>query len=246
MRTAARQSESKFLRHSAALCDRTLLHPHTYLYIHTHTAVYSSERHPARIECFQGKSDFSTSPQHAARHRCSPDQTPIRTIPAPTDNFTLSSTKGSSNEHRTSDFLLQTRPSVLRNDTKHCYSVTENQSKARWLANPQPTECCTPRQHTSRQRTSGTPTSSEQCSELWKSNVPAPKYKYSRRTSATAYRRYVSGLHATVIVNEIEYSSTLATTDWHPGWGSYNDAREAVAGEVLRVLGAIPDDEYDE
>ncbi|KAK6346838.1 hypothetical protein TWF696_006945 [Orbilia brochopaga] len=76
------------------------------------------------------------------------------------------------------------------------------------------------------------------------SNVPAPKYKYSRRASV-GYR-YVSGLHATVIVNEIEYSSPLASTDWHPGWGSYNDAREAVAGEVLRVLGAIPDDEYDE
>ncbi|KAF3918605.1 hypothetical protein AA313_de0202866 [Arthrobotrys entomopaga] len=76
-------------------------------------------------------------------------------------------------------------------------------------------------------------------------NIPRPKYKYSRRASVG--HGYVTGLHATVIVNEIEYSSPLASTDWHPGWGSYNDAREAVAGEVLRALGVIPDDsEYDE
>ncbi|EWC43499.1 hypothetical protein DRE_07499 [Drechslerella stenobrocha 248] len=76
-------------------------------------------------------------------------------------------------------------------------------------------------------------------------NIPTPKYKYIRRASSGPYR-YLSGLHATVIVNEIEYSSSLASTDWHSGWGSYNDAREAVAGEVMRVLGAISDEpEYE-
>lgn len=76
-------------------------------------------------------------------------------------------------------------------------------------------------------------------------NIPRPKYKYSRRASVSY--GYVTGLHAIVTVNEIEYSSPLASTDWHPGWGSYNDAREAVAGEVLRVLGVIPDEsEYDD
>jgi len=75
-------------------------------------------------------------------------------------------------------------------------------------------------------------------------NIPSPKYKYIRRASV-GYG-HVSGLHATVIVNEVEYSSPLTNTDWHPGWGSSNDAREAVAGEVLRVLGVIQDEsEYD-
>ncbi|KAF3308653.1 hypothetical protein TWF173_000837 [Orbilia oligospora] len=76
-------------------------------------------------------------------------------------------------------------------------------------------------------------------------NIPSPKYRYSKRASV-GYG-YITGLHATVLVNEIEYSSPLASTDWHPGWGSYNDAREAVAGEVLRALGVIPDEsEYDD
>jgi len=69
--------------------------------------------------------------------------------------------------------------------------------------------------------------------------IPAPKYKYRRRSIAQGY---VTGLHATVLVNEVEYSSPLASTDWHPGWGSYNDAREAVACEVLRALGVIPEE----
>jgi len=70
--------------------------------------------------------------------------------------------------------------------------------------------------------------------------LSAPYYKYSRRSSGQGH---VVGIHSSVIVGEVEYSSALATTDWHPGWGSQNDAREAVAGEVLRVLGLDDEEE---
>jgi len=70
-----------------------------------------------------------------------------------------------------------------------------------------------------------------------------PHYKYTRRSSAQGL---VVGLHSSVIVGEVEYSSALATGDWHPGWGSQNDAREAVAGEVLRVLGLDDEEEDDQ
>jgi len=67
--------------------------------------------------------------------------------------------------------------------------------------------------------------------------LPAPTYRYIRN------RNSGEGIHSTVIVNDIEYSSTLASAGVHPGWFSKNDAREAVAGEVLLVLGLEAEDD---